>query len=77
MSLKDALDAAHGHEHAEDGSELSDADKKKGGSEDEHDHGGEHGGAPGWLLYYAIGSSIVILVLAQQLWNTRKKSKQA
>jgi hypothetical protein len=23
--LKDALDAAHGHEHAEDGSELSDA----------------------------------------------------
>ena len=25
VSLKEALDAAHGHEHAEDGSELSDA----------------------------------------------------
>ncbi len=27
ISLKEALDAAHGHEHAEDGSELSDAKK--------------------------------------------------
>jgi multidrug efflux pump subunit AcrA (membrane-fusion protein) len=29
ISLKEALDAAHGHEHAEDGSELTEANKPK------------------------------------------------
>lgn len=74
MSLKEALDAAHGHEHAEDGSEL--ADGAKGGDDegDHDDHAHDAKGVPGWLLYYAIGSSIAILVLAQQLWNTRKGS---
>lgn len=28
LSLKEALDAAHGHEHAEDGSELTEADRQ-------------------------------------------------
>jgi len=28
LSLKEALDAAHGHEHAEDGSELTQQSKK-------------------------------------------------
>ena len=37
MSLKDALDAAHGHEHAEDGSEL-------GEGEDSAEHDDEHDG---------------------------------
>lgn len=39
VSLKEALDAAHGHEHAADGSEL-----KPGASTEAHDdHGHEHG----------------------------------
>ena len=75
MSLKDALDAAHGHEHADDGSELADG-AKGGDHEGNHDdHGHDSKGAPAWLLYYAIASSIVILVLVQQLWNNRKGSK--
>ena len=72
MSLKEALDAAHGHEHAEDGSELTESDK---GKEDGHDHeeGGAGGGAPGWLIYYAIGSSLLLIVFGQLWWNGKRK----
>lgn len=76
VSLKDALDAAHGHEHSEDGSELTEADKKKEESEDEHGHGGEHGGAPGWMLYYAGGSTLLMLLFAQLWWNAKRKEGQ-
>ncbi len=53
MSLKDALDAAHGHEHAEDGSELKEGEKGAD-SEEDHDHDHESGTAPKWLIYYAV-----------------------
>lgn len=47
MSLKEALDAAHGHEHAADGSELAPDSKGKDSPENGHDtkeHAhGEHG----------------------------------
>lgn len=39
LSLKEALDAAHGHEHAEDGSELSSGGASTG---HDHDHGDGH-----------------------------------
>ncbi len=39
VSLKEALDAAHGHEHAADGSELSDDESNQ---DDDHDHEAEH-----------------------------------
>ena len=48
LSLKDALDAAHGHAHAADGSELKDGQAKKAaapsaaGSDHGHDHGDDH-----------------------------------
>lgn len=72
MSLKEALDAAHGHEHAEDGSELSDSDKAK---EDEHDHakGDAKGKTPGWLIYYAVGSSLLMIAFGQLWWNSKRK----
>ena len=41
-SLKEALDAAHGHEHAADGSELP-----KGAAAADSDHGHDHGHAHG------------------------------
>ncbi|MGB6220071.1 efflux RND transporter periplasmic adaptor subunit [Haloferula sp.] len=74
-SLKDALDAAHGHKHAEDGSELTEGAKgADAGQEDEHAHEGG-GGAPKWLIYYSVGISIVVLLLAQMLWNSKRQSK--
>lgn len=72
MSLKEALDAAHGHEHNEDGSEKT-AEQEAAGHEG-HDHGAHGaGGAPGWLLYYAIGATLAVLFLAQQLWNAKRR----
>lgn len=69
VSLKEALDAAHGHEHAEDGSELTPEKKaamegKKGGAA--HDHGHEHeheeeGSSPLWM-YACIVLFVLLLI---------------
>ncbi len=81
ISLKEALDAAHGHEHNEDGSELTDAQKKPGEDDhDGHDHGAEASGFAGmqlWLLIYCGLITLLVLIMAQKLWNNRKKSVTA
>jgi len=62
VSLKEALDAAHGHEHAEDGSELPAGGKAaKGGHAHEHEGAEEHGASP--LLLLSLASNGVLLVL--------------
>ena len=75
ISLKEALDAAHGHEHNEDGSEFTDTDKAKNAEpEDEHDHAGEAGAhalsRP--LMIYASVLTLLFLLTAQRLWNQRR-----
>lgn len=70
VSLKEALDAAHGHEHAEDGSELTPEKKaemaaKKGGAAHDHEHEHEHeeeGASPLWM--YASMVLFVLLLIA-------------
>lgn len=71
VSLKEALDAAHGHEHAEDGSELTPEKRaameaKKHGSEGEDDHDHEHDhheeGGPFWK--YTSGVLALLLVIS-------------
>lgn len=69
MSLKDALDAAHGHEHSEDGAELT---EKKAADGDGHG-AEESGNAPAWMMYYAGGSTLLMLLFAQLWWNTKRK----
>ncbi|MES2597042.1 MAG: efflux RND transporter periplasmic adaptor subunit [Verrucomicrobiota bacterium] len=76
VSLKEALDAAHGHEHADDGSELTpekkaaQQSKKKGASpEKEHDH--QHGdeddheakASPFWKYVSALLGLLLIISL--------------
>lgn len=66
VSLKEALDAAHGHEHAADGSELTpekkaEMDAKKSGASGGHAHA-EEGGSPLWM--YATGVLFVLLLLS-------------
>jgi hypothetical protein len=59
-SLKEAMDAAHGHAHAEDGSELG------GGRHDGHDGHDHHDGhAGGWstVTWFFAGTSGVFFVL--------------
>lgn len=65
VSLKEALDAAHGHEHAADGSELTPEKKaemeaKAGGGGHGHDDG--EGASPLWK--YASGVLFVLLLLS-------------
>ena len=81
ISLKEALDAAHGHEHAEDGSELTDADKAaKADSHAGHDHGESGSGGGKMNLYlqiYAGVISLLLLIALQQLWNKRRRKSGA
>lgn len=75
VSLKEALDAAHGHEHAEDGSELNPANKaerevKKGGGAQNPAHLHEHADekesvSPLWM--YA--SVVLLILLLTSLFN--------
>jgi hypothetical protein len=65
ISLKEALDAAHGHEHAEDGSELTPEKKAAMDAEHDdhgHDHDEEEGVSPLWM--YASGVLFVLLLLS-------------
>lgn len=63
VSLKEALDAAHGHPHGDDGSELTEEEAGKAGSGD-HGHGA-HGGGEGFgtLTLFFAGLSALFLVL--------------
>lgn len=62
VSLKEALDAAHGHPHNDDGTEMSKEDASKKTGED-HDH--EHGGGSGFnqLTIFFAGTSALLLIL--------------
>lgn len=80
MSLKEALDAAHGHEHNEDGSELTPAQKAAKEKEaalarSEGAGGGGKFGMP--LLIWAIVSTLLCVVFGQMLMATRKQLKKA
>lgn len=66
VSLKEALDAAHGHEHNEDGSEktaaTAGAKDDHGHSHDDHDHGGSTR-LSGLTLFSLIGNGVLLVLL--------------
>lgn len=73
ISLKEALDAAHGHEHNEDGSEITEEQKKNDDHGHDHGEGDEsHSGSSSlpWMIYSGL-STIVCVVFAQLLWRKR------
>lgn len=64
VSLKEAMDAAHGHPHNEDGSEMSKEQIAKGGdAHGDHDHGHEEGTEWNMLTTFFAGTSALLLVL--------------
>lgn len=77
VSLKAALDAAHGHEHNEDGSELT-ADQKtpkeaaKGG--EGHSHGDEDGGGGIWKIVSGVLAALLVVSL---LWSRKSGKDEA
>jgi hypothetical protein len=69
VSLKDALDAAHGHEHAADGSELKPEDPAKtAGGADGHGHGEEAHASPLWKI---ISGVLFVLLIVSTLTKRR------
>lgn len=78
VSLKEALDAAHGHEHNEDGSEMTPeqkAAKEKAGGGDGHDHYHDHGhahGEEGGGLLWKIATGVLALIVVAQMFLNRR-----
>jgi membrane fusion protein, heavy metal efflux system len=77
LSLKEALDAAHGHEHAADGSELTaDAKTKSGAASNAGDHGhahaDDHDDGYGSLFWMIVSGVLFILLLVVSI---RKKPR--
>ncbi len=74
-SLKEALDAAHGHPHNEDGSEMT-AEQlaaAEGGGDHHHDHE-----SPGSLtVFLAIACGVLLLLLIASPFVLRRRSAQA
>ena len=79
MSLKEALDAAHGHAHAEDGSELTEEDSASG-DQDDHGHA-ENAKGDGTLskplMTYAGVVTLFALITTQMLLKRRQKESEA
>jgi len=75
----EALDAAHGHAHAEDGSELTEEDSASG-DPDDHGHA-ENSKASGALtkplMIYAGLVTLFALVTTQMLLKRRQKESEA
>lgn len=74
VSLREALDAAHGHPHNEDGTEMTKeqiAAAQNGG----HDHGHEHGGGSGWnqlTVFFAASTGLLFVLLILTMVMKRK-----
>ncbi len=63
VSLKAALDAAHGHEHNEDGSEVSSGQKANRASEKGGDGHGHEGDGFSTITIFSLASNALLLVL--------------
>lgn len=73
-SLKEALDAAHGHPHNEDGTEMSAqeiAANPGGGG----DHGHEHGSGSPVVLFLSIACGVLLLLLMASPLFFRPRAK--
>jgi membrane fusion protein, heavy metal efflux system len=66
ISLKEALDAAHGHEHNEDGSELTPEQKvaRSGAAAGHHEHGKD--GNPFWMI---VSGVLFVLLIVSNLFR--------
>lgn len=71
-SLKEALDAAHGHPHNEDGTEMS-AEEVSAKSGDHHDH--DHGPSSMLVIFLAIVCVVLFLLLLASPFVFRTRNK--
>lgn len=72
VSLKDALDAAHGHPHNEDGTEMSAEEIAASGGEHGHDH--DHGGISPLVVFLSITSGVLFLLLIASVFLRKSQT---
>ena len=77
VSLKAALDAAHGHEHAEDGGELTAEQKAKSASQKSGDGHAHSGGGFSMLTIFSLASNGLLLVLLVVAMLRKPKADEA
>ena len=79
VSLKEALDAAHGHEHNEDGSEVSKDQKAAGHAEDDgHGHGSSGGDKlSGLTIFSLIGNGVLLVLLVVATLRRKPATEEA
>ena len=71
VSLKEALDAAHGHEHNEDGSEMTPAQLKAREAEKAAQEG-KVATKSDWKMPITIAIGFMVLALVQLFWERKK-----
>jgi len=72
-SLKEALDAAHGHPHNEDGTEMT--AEQIAAAEAGHDHGHTHGSGGPLVLFLSIACGVLFLMLLASPFVLRARAK--
>lgn len=75
VSLREALDAAHGHPHNEDGTEMT-KEQIAAGGKGGHDHDHDGGGEGGWtrLTTFFAGTSALLFCMLALSFIFRKRS---
>jgi len=63
VSLKEAMDAAHGHPHNEDGTEMTKEQIAAAGGHADHGHAAEHGVWNALTLFFAASTGLLLLLL--------------
>jgi len=76
-SLKEALDAAHGHPHNEDGSEMSAAELAATAAEHGHHHAGESTGPITLFLAITCGVLLLLLAASPLIYRSIAKAKRS
>lgn len=61
VSLKEALDAAHGHPHNEDGTEMTAEQIASAKNGSDHDH--DHAKSSPWIIFLSITSGVLFILL--------------
>lgn len=77
ISLKAALDAAHGHEHNADGSEMTGAPKGSHSEKEGDDHDHEHAEGSGFnslTIFFAASTGVLLLLLMVSALTKRKSA---
>ena len=74
VSLKEALDAAHGHPHNEDGTEMSKEEIAASGGDQGHGH--EHGSNSPLVVFLGITCGVLLLLLIASAFIHKKSSRE-